>query len=182
MGPVGSPGSTAEKSDSFPLIRPFRPDDFDTVCLLEEEGSGSRYGSAVFIRQASVVFSPFFFVTELKGAVIGYAIGGMTAVDAREGWVLRLKVVEEARSRGIGRLLLDTVIKTLEVAGADRVLLSVAPGNRVAVGLYRRYGFSKIGFQAGYFGPGEDRIIMECRTIPAGDPEKQEMNDGRNRN
>lgn len=170
MGPAGSPESTAEKSNLLPLIRAFRPADFETVCLIDKGGSGSRYGSAVFVRQASVVFSPFFFVAELKDSVTGYAIGGLTAADPLEGWVLRLKVVEGARSRGIGRLLLDAVINNLTGAGANRILLSVAPGNRVAVGLYRRYGFSKIGFQAGYFGPGEDRFIMEFRSVPSVDP------------
>ena len=67
MGPAGSPGSTVERDVFPPLIRPFEPADFDAVCSLEEEGSGSRYGSRVFIRQASVLFSPFFFVAESAG-------------------------------------------------------------------------------------------------------------------
>jgi len=172
MGPAGSPVSTAERNDSIPLIRPFEQADFDAVCLLEEERSGSRYGSAVFIRQASVVFSPFFFIAELRQAVTGYTIGSLTSVDAREGWVLRLKVVEGLRSRGIGRLLLDTVVTSLAAAGAKKVLLSVAPGNKNAIGLYKKYGFSEIGFQTGYFGEGEDRIIMAFRTMPGEEPEK----------
>lgn len=153
-----------------PLIRPFEPADFDAVCSLEEEGSGSWYGSRVSIRQASVLFSPFFFVAELGDAVTGYAIGGLTAADAGEGWVIRLKVVEVHRSRGMGRLLLDAAVLSLAAAGAKKVLLSVAPGNTKAIGLYRKYGFSETAFQAGYFGTGEDRIIMEFRPPPADDP------------
>ncbi|MDD1713860.1 MAG: GNAT family N-acetyltransferase [Methanoregulaceae archaeon] len=151
-----------------PLIRRFEPADFNAVSSLEEEGSGSRYGSRVFIRQASVLFSPFFFVAELGDAVTGYAIGGLTAADAGEGWVIRLKIVEGHRSRGMGHLLLDAAVTSLAAAGADKVLLTVAPGNTKAIGLYRKYGFLETGFKAGYFGTGEDRIIMEFRTLPAG--------------
>jgi ribosomal protein S18 acetylase RimI-like enzyme len=157
----------AEKDGCFPLIRPFDPADFDSVSALEEEGSGSPYRSRVFIRQASVLFSAFFFVAEVQDRVTGYAIGSLTAADAKEGWVIRLKVVEEHRSRGMGRLLLDAAVSSLAAAGAQKVLLSVAPGNTKAIRLYKKYGFSETGFQAGYFGTGEDRIIMEFRPAPA---------------
>ena len=168
MGRAGSPESMVEGARSSPLIRRFEPADFNAVSSLEEEGSGSRYGSRVFIRQASVLFSPFFFVAELGDAVTGYAIGGLTAADAGEGWVIRLKIVEGHRSRGMGHLLLDAAVTSLAAAGADKVLLTVAPRNTKAIGLYRKYGFLETGFKAGYFGTGEDRIIMEFRTLPAG--------------
>jgi ribosomal-protein-alanine N-acetyltransferase len=110
-------------------------------------------------------------VAELEKVITGYTIGSLTSSDAREGWVLRLKVIEGARSRGIGRLLLDAAVTSLASAGAERVLLSVAPGNSIAIGLYNKYGFSEIGIQAGYFSEGEDRIIMEFRTDPAESPD-----------
>jgi ribosomal protein S18 acetylase RimI-like enzyme len=160
-----------EGSGSSPLIRTFKPADFDAVSSLEEEGSGSRYSSRVFIRQASVLLSPFFFVAEVQDVITGYAIGSPTASDANEGWVIRLKVVESQRSRGMGRLLLEAAITTLASAGAQKVLLSVAPGNTKAIRLYKKYGFFETSFQAGYFGTGEDRIIMEFRTAPADDPD-----------
>jgi ribosomal-protein-alanine N-acetyltransferase len=169
MGPAGSPGSTVERDVFPPLIRPFEPADFYAVSSLEEEGSGSRYGSRVFIRQASVLFAPFFFVAELQDTVTGYAIGSLTAADAKEGWVIRLKVIEGHQSRGIGRLLLDAAVTSQAAAGAKKVLLSVAPGNTKAIALYTTYGFSEIAFKEGYFGTNEDRIIMEFRTAPAGD-------------
>ena len=83
--------------------------------------------------------------------------------------MIRLKVVEGHQSRGIGRLLLDAAVTSQATAGAKKVLLSVAPGNTKAIALYTTYGFSEIAFQEGYFGTGEDRIIMEFRTAPEGD-------------
>ena len=172
MGRDGFPGSMVEEEGSSPLIHPFEPADFDAVSSLEEDRSGSRYGSRVFIRQASVLFSPFFFVARVQDVVTGYAIGSLTAADANEGWVIRLKVIERHRSRGMGRLLLDATVRALDAAGAKKVLLSVAPGNTKAIRLYKKYGFSETAFQAGYFGTGEDRVIMEFRKAFADDPDR----------
>jgi ribosomal-protein-alanine N-acetyltransferase len=143
------------------LIRFFVQSDFDTICLFEGMRSGSAYGSAVFIRQASVIFSPFFFVAELEGNVGGYGIGALNQGDMREGWVLRLNVAEDLRSRGIGRLILEQVVRSLVDAGATRIKLSVAHDNITAIRLYERFGFSKNDILANYFGDGEDRIIMQ---------------------
>jgi ribosomal-protein-alanine N-acetyltransferase len=166
MDHAGSPESIPEVSDrrKIPLIRLFGPDDFDAICLLEKEGSESSYAAAVFIRQASAIFLPFFFVAVQEGEVAGYGIGALNQGDREEGWILRLKVRKQLQSRGIGRLLLDRVVSTLRETGAMRVLLSVSPGNTRAVGLYKRYGFLEIQILDRYFGDGEERIIMKLET------------------
>jgi ribosomal-protein-alanine N-acetyltransferase len=166
MDHAGCPGSIPEApaAEMAPLIRFFEQKDFDAVCCLERGRSGSSYGSAVFIRQASVIFSPFFFVADQRGEVVGYGIGALDQGDMEEGWILRLKVDEYLRSRGIGHLLLDRVVCSLIDAGAARILLSVAPDNNKAIRLYVRYGFSKIHTLTCYFGDGEDRIIMQLET------------------
>jgi ribosomal-protein-alanine N-acetyltransferase len=147
------------------LIRLFEQRDFDTVCRFDAIRSGSMYGSAVFIRQASVVFSPFFFVADLEGNVGGYGIGALKQGDREEGWILRLNVDEHLQSRGIGRQLLEHVIRSLVLAGAIRILLSVSPDNTPAIRLYERFGFLKTHLMPNYFGVGEDRTVM--RYIPA---------------
>jgi ribosomal protein S18 acetylase RimI-like enzyme len=147
-----------------PLIRLFEQSDFDAVCPLERGRSGSSYGSAVFIRQASVIFSPLFFIAELEEKVAGYGIGALAQCNKEEGWILRLKVDKHFESRGIGGLLLERVVHSLIDAGAARILLSVAPDNYRAIRLYERHGFSKLHTLTRYFGDGEDRTIMQLET------------------
>jgi ribosomal-protein-alanine N-acetyltransferase len=142
------------------LIRAFEERDFEAICLLEQGGKGSAYSSAVFVRQASVVFSPWFFVAERDGEVLGYGIGALNQEHRDEGWILRLRVHERWQGRGIGRLLLDHAIRSLTEDGATRILLSVSPDNTRAVRLYRNSGFFEVGTVPRYFGPGEDRFIM----------------------
>jgi GNAT superfamily N-acetyltransferase len=90
-----------------PLIRSFKESDFDAICLLEQGGKGSPYSSAVFIRQATIIFSPWFSVAEGEGDVLGYGIGALNQQNQDEGWILRLRVGERWQGQGIGRLLLD---------------------------------------------------------------------------
>jgi ribosomal-protein-alanine N-acetyltransferase len=147
-----------------PGIRPFDESDFYAICLLEQGSKGSPYSSTVFIRQAAVIFSPWFFVAEKEGDIQGYGIGALNQQCHGEAWILRLRVGESWQGRGIGRLLLDRVVGSLTDAGAVRILLSVSPDNHRALRLYRNYGFSEVDFKSGYFGPGEDRIIMTLNT------------------
>jgi len=139
------------------VVRPYRDDDFSTVCLLEAEERPEPYTQAVFIRQAGELFSGTFLIAEQNGTVIGYTIGGPSAGT---GWILRLKVASGMRQRGIGRLFMGTLITALEDAGAREILLSVSPANTPAIRLYETFGFSPREFRSDYFGPGEDRILM----------------------
>jgi ribosomal-protein-alanine N-acetyltransferase len=143
-----------------PLVRAFEERDFEAICLLEQASKGSPYSSAVFVRQAAVVFSPWFFVAEREGEVLGYSIGALNQKHRDEGWILRLRVHDRWQGRGIGRLLLDQAVRSLAEAGAMRMLLSVSPDNIRAVRLYRNSGFSVVETVPRYFGPGEDRFIM----------------------
>jgi ribosomal protein S18 acetylase RimI-like enzyme len=43
------------------------------------------------------------------------------------------------------------------------VFLEVRAGNVVARRLYRQLGFKDLGVRRGYYGPGQDAIVMELR-------------------
>lgn len=153
-------------------IRPFSERDYAGACLLEEERSGSRYASAVFVRQAAVIFPSFFFIAAMDREVVGYGIGALNQEDRSEGWILRLRVREAYRGKGIGGKVLRRVVSSLTRAGAERIFLSVAPGNDSARRLYRKSGFRESEVRPSYFGAGEDRIIMvtdACQAVDSSD-------------
>jgi len=43
------------------------------------------------------------------------------------------------------------------------IFLEVRAGNVVARRLYRLVGFKDLGVRRGYYGPGQDAIVMELR-------------------
>lgn len=65
-----------------------------------------------------------------------------SSVRMKPIWILNdLFVAPEARRRGVGRLLLETVAQKAQGAGACRVILSTAKDNAHAKALYEKFGY-----------------------------------------
>jgi ribosomal-protein-alanine N-acetyltransferase len=147
------------------IIRRFLPDDFSAVCDLEQGERGSPYSAAVFVRQAAALFGPMFLVAMCRRTVAGYVVGAVSMTAPEEGWVLRLRVAERYHRRSVGTSLLSSLFQEFSRASVQRVLLTVDPENNPARSLYRAWGFEETGFFPGYFGQGEDRLLLSA-AIP----------------
>lgn len=76
---------------------------------------------------------------------VGFA---MYALDPDDGnyWIYRLMVDQRYQRLGYGRKALDELLKLMSrLPGCSQVTLSVAPGNDVAMELYRQMGFRESG-------------------------------------
>lgn len=80
-------------------------------------------------------------------------------------------VAADHRGTGLGRELLRASLETLRTLGVRRVDLTVEPGNAAAIALYRSAGFGRDVRSADHYGPGEDRLILECALAPPSAPE-----------
>ncbi|HEX4456120.1 MAG TPA: GNAT family N-acetyltransferase [Kofleriaceae bacterium] len=76
----------------------------------------------------------------------GIAVGMVSAVDGDPVELISLWVAPDARGRGVGDLLVRTV---LGYAGARPTRLNVYPDNAPAIALYRRHGFAELGVVEG---------------------------------
>ena len=93
-------------------------------------------------------------------AVAGYA-GLMFVPGGRQADVLTIAVARGYWGRGIGSVLLDTMLRAARDRGCTEVLLEVRADNPRAHGLYQRRGFKDIGVRRGYYQPsGVDAIVM----------------------
>jgi len=144
-------------------IRTFREEDFPRTCILERGERGAAYPASVFIRQASVLHKGTFLVAIENNEPAGYCIGAVPDDSSCEAWILRLRVSLPFRRKHIGSDLLLALLEKFSRRGISIVQLSVAPANTGAQALYRMFGFEAVAFQKGYFGDGEDRIIMALR-------------------
>jgi ribosomal protein S18 acetylase RimI-like enzyme len=106
----------------------------------------ARYGS--FLGSQVAKRGVVILVAEVNGEVVGYTYAGV------EGWdymslrgpagVLYDIVVDPAhRGKGIGRMLLDATLDTLERDGARQVVLSTAQQNEPAQRLFAGAGFRR---------------------------------------
>lgn len=77
----------------------------------------------------------------------GYAMltwGFDLEFGGRDAFLTEIFVRPEARRTGLGRALLDAILRTARDAGAGAVHLGVYPDNHPALALYRAAGFTRI--------------------------------------
>jgi ribosomal-protein-alanine N-acetyltransferase len=98
-----------------------------------------------------------------SGPVLGYA-GFWALVD--EAHLANIAVAPEWRGRGLGELLLVTVIDRAVELGLAVVTLEVRVSNLRAQKLYRKYGFEVVGERRHYYSDnGENAYIMTTGII-----------------
>ena len=83
-----------------------------------------------------------------QGRVTGY---GVMSVVGGEAHLLNLCIDPDRQRGGIGSLLLDHLIALACNSNAALLFLEVRPSNAAALGLYRRYGFERIGVRKRYY-------------------------------
>ena len=100
-------------------------------------------------------------MVECGGGAVGYTVA---MVAAGEAFLLNLSVARTWQRRGLGRELLDFVLKLARNHGAERILLEVRPSNRAATALYSSAGFAETAVRRGYCPAGsgrEDAILLQ---------------------
>lgn len=80
-----------------------------------------------------------FFVARQDGKAIG--CGAFRRLDQTHGEIKRMYVPHEARGRGLGRVILDTIEFEAKALGLRRLSLETGIHNHEALNLYRRAGY-----------------------------------------
>ena len=102
--------------------------------------------------------SNVFYVAEFMGNVVGY-IG--LSIMADEGYILNVAVLENSRQKGIGKSLLEKIIQLSQNRKLQFVTLEVRISNVVAISLYEKLGFEKVGKRKEYYNnPKEDALLL----------------------
>ncbi len=87
---------------------------------------------------------------------------GFIAADIRrtEGiaWIATIAVLPEYQGQGIGSALLQACEVLISL---NRIRLCVRPTNDVAIRLYERYGYARVGEWTKYYQDGESALVME---------------------
>lgn len=91
---------------------------------------------------------------------------------AGEGEITNVAVAQAARRRGIGRALLEALLRELAHRNISRVVLEVRVSNEPAIRLYGQYGFVVAGTRRNFYEkPVEDAYVMVREPIvPTGGP------------
>lgn len=139
-------------------LRQMTLEDVDGVLAIEKASFSTPWSRGSFIKEVTENKLAYYTVAEMNGAIIGYA-GVWLIVD--EGHITNIAVAPKYRGQQIGRKILEKLIQELKNREILRVTLEVRASNKVAIAMYRSFGFIALGRRPGYYTDnGEDALIM----------------------
>jgi ribosomal-protein-alanine N-acetyltransferase len=135
--------------------------DVQSAYSLEIELFPDAWSTEQFLSElAHVPQTRWYVVAEDDQGLLGYV--GLRAV-APDGDVQTIAVAPRAQGQGVGRDLLDALLAEASERHCSQVFLEVRADNATAIGLYQSRGFESTGLRRGYYGPGQDAVIMRRR-------------------
>lgn len=139
------------------VLRPLAAEDAEGVARVECESFPTPWSREDFWREASNDFACYIVAVE-DDEIIGFA---GCWISFEEAQVTNIALRKTHRGCGIGRALMEEMMRAAAARGAERMTLEVRPSNMPALHLYERLGFSAVGVRKKYYQDnGEDAILM----------------------
>lgn len=140
-----------------PVVRRTRPDDITAILSIEGRSNPVPWSRQLFVKE----------LQRTEGATLVAVdgpdvVGFIACAGQGDSWhILNLTVDPGHRRRGLGGLLVDSVITELHGRPYDRYTLEVRVSNDAAIRLYRSRGFVDSGVRPRYYSDNqEDALIM----------------------
>jgi ribosomal protein S18 acetylase RimI-like enzyme len=130
-------------------IRDYKTNDYTRVLALWQN-SGlimSRSDSKESLQKQLKRDPDLFIVAEEDGRILGVVLGRW---EGRRGWINRLAVAPEQRSKNLGSQMVKEVENRLKAKGCEKVNLLIDAGNAGVQDFYRKLGYNN-----------DDLIFME---------------------
>jgi len=144
--------------DSLPKLRPMNAGDLDRIMEIEPVIYTHPWTRGNFDDSIRVGYHCW--VIDFSGVIAGY---GVLMTGAREAHLLNLSVAPQWQGRGLGRTLLEHLVRIGRQSQVHQMFLEVRPSNASARRLYAQFGFCDISVRRGYYpaaGGREDAILM----------------------
>lgn len=139
-------------------LRPMQTDDLDAIMQIEPTIYSHPWTHGNFSDSLNSGYSGW--VLECDGKMIGYALLMMIMDEAH---LLNLSVTKQMQKQGLGRFLLEHMLKVAKNHQATNMFLEVRPSNVSAIALYEKLGFSEMAVRRGYYPSDngrEDAVLM----------------------
>jgi ribosomal-protein-alanine N-acetyltransferase len=164
----------AELAGEF-LVRGMEPEDIPAVMEIDRDAfpnpwPENTYRYELLKNPASHLLA---IQTREPPKVVGVA-GYWLIID--EAHISTFAVHPEWRGRGVGKVLLASLLRQAAGNGAVSAMLEVRAGNTAAQALYAGFGFRPVGLRKGYYkNNGEDAVLMTAERIDgSGTPHQEE--------
>lgn len=139
------------------IIRKMRQEDIKQVSRIEGDSFSTPWSENAFLRAMEDEHT-LYLVAEQEDTILGMC--GVRNILG-EGEITNVAVDAGARGRGIGRRLMEELLKKGEDLGIQCFTLEVRGSNQPAVQLYQSIGFVVEGVRKNFYEqPVEDGLIM----------------------
>ena len=152
-------------------VRMMQAEDIDQVTEIDRESFPSQWPPVNYERELNSWLSHCIVACEERDEppppgreyIIGFADFWMMADEAH---ITNIAVRNIHRRRGIGELLLISMIDMATKLNACHLTLEVRASNTTAQSLYSKYGFARVGLRRGYYTDNkEDAVLMTTESI-----------------
>lgn len=139
-------------------IAPMHRRDLRSVLRIEGEVYPRPWSMSLFLSELALGASRSYFVARVGRHVVGYAGLMMTDTD---GHITTIAVDPDWQRQKIGTRLMLVLAREALDRDATSLTLEVRVANKVAQGLYRRFGFLPVGVRRNYYQEtNEDALVM----------------------
>lgn len=146
-------------------IRELTAEDVEVVSRIEQETFSMPWSSRDFLEMVEADYA-YYYVAEVEGEIVGCC--GIRNM-AGEGEITNVVVASDFRGKGIGRALMEHMLREAALHGMGDCTLEVRVSNVPAIHLYESLGFKSEGIRPGFYErPKEDAVIMWKRQAEHG--------------
>jgi ribosomal-protein-alanine N-acetyltransferase len=132
-------------------------EDIDGVMEVDRDCFSIPWSRESFMMELESSLSTYVVAVDDDG-VLGYG-GFYMVLDQVE--ITNIAVITKVRGKGIGKSILEALIKLAVIGGGRVVNLDVRSSNEAAKALYYSYGFKLVGIRKGYYQkPDEDALLL----------------------
>jgi ribosomal-protein-alanine N-acetyltransferase len=152
-------------------VRPMCNEDVSQVTEIDQEAFPTMWPPANYKRELGTQLAHYIIAHEVSTAtdgdeaavtnerqyVVGFAGFWMMANEAH---ITNIAVRKSHRRRGIGELLLISMIDLALELGAQLITLEVRASNIAAQGLYHKYGLNQLHIRPGYYTDNKENALV----------------------
>lgn len=138
-------------------IKDMTINDTSAVAHVEKESFPSPWSEELFKDEMINPLARYILLLK-DGQVIGYAGFWLIIGEAQ---ITNIAILPENRGKGLGKMLIESLLAKAESEKADTIYLEVRKSNITALQLYQKFGFNMVGERKGYYQDnGEDAFLM----------------------
>ena len=146
------------ETNNIGRVRLATEDDIAEIVAIEQKCFADPWSENAF--RSSFNETTDIFVLEVDGRIGGFAV--FDRILGTEAEVHIIAVDPDLRGKGYSKLLMDAMVASATKNGIERIMLEVRASNEVAISLYKKYGFEKVGLRPAYYrNPVENAILMD---------------------